>query len=37
MSRSERKMWVKMVLAQKKAENKGVNEDNHSMSTYMES
>lgn len=30
-------MWAKMVLAQKKAETKGVTEDNTSMSTYMES
>lgn len=37
MSRSERKMWVEMVLAQKKAENKSVNEDNSSVSTYRES
>ena len=35
MSRSERKMWVEMVLAQKKAE--GVSDDNSSMSTYRES
>lgn len=30
-------MWSEMVLAQKKAENKGVVDDNHSMSTYAES
>lgn len=38
MSRSERKMWVKMVLAQKKAENKGLDDDDdNSVSTYKES
>lgn len=37
MSRSERKLWVKMVLAQKEAESKSVNNENHSMSTYKES
>ena len=38
MTRSERKMWVKMVLAQKKVENKeAVDEDDYSMSTYRES
>ena len=37
MSRSERKMWVEMVLAQKKAETKGVSEENSSTSTYRES
>lgn len=38
MSRSERKMWVKMVLAQKKAETKGLDSSSKSsVSTYMES
>lgn len=30
-------MWVKMVLAQKKAETKGLSNDDNSVSTYMES
>lgn len=37
MTRSERKMWVRMVLAQKKAENNGASAENNSVSTYMES
>lgn len=37
MSRSERKLWVKMVLAQKKAESNGVTNENSSKSTYTES
>lgn len=36
MSRSERKLWVDMVLAQKKAETKGLDNDSHSTSTYTE-
>lgn len=30
-------MWFKMVLAQKKAENKGLGNDDNSVSTYVES
>lgn len=37
MSRSERKMWVEMVLAQKKAESKSVSNEDYSMSAYRES
>ena len=37
LSQSERKMWVKMVLAQKKAENKDLGNDDSSVSTYKES
>ena len=38
MSISERRMWVKMVLAQKKAETKGLDSSNNSsVSTYIES
>ena len=37
MSCSERRMWCEMVLAQKKAENKGVGESDDSVSTYSES
>lgn len=37
MCRSERKMWVKMVLAQKKAETNGLDDDDNSISTYKES
>ena len=37
LSRSERKMWVKKVLEQKKAENKSINNGDNSPNTYAES
>lgn len=37
LPRSERKMWAEMVLEQKKAENKSINNSGNSPNTYTES